>query len=64
MRRRSPAYDTTLDRLADAPGLAAWIGALKGGMTLTQMADGFTGRPEFQTKYGALDDVASSSRCT
>jgi hypothetical protein len=51
-------YDTTLDRLPDAEGLNAWIGGLKGGMSLQDLADGFTGSLEFQNKYGSLDDVA------
>ena len=51
-------YDTTLDRLPDAPGLSGWVGAIKGGMTPQQAANGFTGSPEFQQKYGSLDDTA------
>jgi len=51
-------YDSALDRQADSPGLKAWTSALKGGMSLTTMADGFTGSTEFQMTYGALDDVS------
>jgi hypothetical protein len=51
-------YDTTLDRLPDAPGLSGWLGAIKGGMTPQQAANGFTGSAEFQQKYGSLDDTA------
>jgi serralysin len=51
-------FDTTLDRQGDAPGIKGWLGALNGGMTLKQMADGFTGSAEFQGKYGALDDLS------
>jgi hypothetical protein len=51
-------YDTVLDRLPDAPGLLAWKGGLQGGMSLNQVADGFTNSPEFQAKYGALDNEA------
>jgi hypothetical protein len=51
-------YDTTLDRLPDAPGLSGWISAIKAGMTPQQAANGFTGSPEFQQKYGSLDDTA------
>jgi hypothetical protein len=51
-------YDSTLDRLPDAPGLIGWVNAMKDGMTGHQVADGFTGSPEFQQKYGSLDDTA------
>jgi hypothetical protein len=51
-------YDTTLDRLPDAPGLAAWKGGLAGGMTLQQITDAFTGSTEFTSKYGGLDNKA------
>jgi hypothetical protein len=50
-------YDTVLDRLPDGPGLSAWKGGLQSGMTLQQVADGFTNSPEFQTQYGSLDDT-------
>ncbi|GEO39915.1 hypothetical protein SAE02_40630 [Skermanella aerolata] len=50
-------YDTTLDRLPDALGLANWTAALKDGMTAQRAADGFAGSLEFQQKYGALDDT-------
>jgi hypothetical protein len=51
-------YDTTLDRLPDAQGLNTWVNAIKDGMTSQQAANGFTGSPEFQQKYGSLDDTA------
>jgi hypothetical protein len=51
-------YDTTLDRQPDAQGLNTWVNAIKGGMTPQQAANGFTGSPEFQQKYGSLDDTA------
>jgi hypothetical protein len=51
-------YDTTLDRGHDAGGLRAWTGGLDAGMSLKQIADGFMASPEFQTTYGALDDIA------
>jgi serralysin len=51
-------YDTTLDRMGDAPGIRGWIGALKSGTTLKAMADGYTGSAEFRGKYGALDDTS------
>ncbi|KJB91916.1 DUF4214 domain-containing protein [Skermanella aerolata] len=51
-------YDTTLDRMGDAPGIKGWIGALRSGTTLKAMADGFTGSAEFQGKYGSLDNTS------
>jgi hypothetical protein len=51
-------YYATLDRAPDAAGLMGWRGAAEGGMQLRQMADGFTGSPEFQGKYGNVDDTA------
>ncbi|EWY36732.1 hypothetical protein N825_25765 [Skermanella stibiiresistens SB22] len=50
-------YDTTLDRMPDAEGLTAWTNAVKAGVPLQQAANGFMGSPEFQRKYGALDDT-------
>ncbi|EWY36287.1 hypothetical protein N825_28870 [Skermanella stibiiresistens SB22] len=50
-------YDSVLDRLPDAGGLGAWTDAIKAGMGLDQAADGFTGSPEFQQRYGALDNT-------
>jgi hypothetical protein len=49
-------YETVLDRLPDAGGLAFWIGARGQGLTLAQMADAFTGSAEFEARYGALGD--------
>jgi hypothetical protein len=51
-------YDAALDRQADGPGIKGWTGALKGGLSLRAMADGFTGSAEFQMKHGTLDDVS------
>ncbi|MGF7206209.1 Ca2+-binding RTX toxin-like protein [Skermanella aerolata] len=48
-------YDTVLDRHADSAGIKGWIGALKGGMSLETMAEGFMGSAEFRSKYGGLD---------
>jgi hypothetical protein len=55
-------YDATLDRLPDAFGLGGWISALENGMTLTQVAQGFTDSAEFQQKYGTLDNVGFVSQ--
>ena len=51
-------YDTALDRLPDASGLNGWTDAIRNGLSLQQAADGFTGSPEFQQKYGQLDGTA------
>jgi len=51
-------YDTALGRTPDAPGLAAWTGALQAGAAISQIADGFVSSPEFQVRYpGATQDV-------
>jgi hypothetical protein len=50
-------YDTVLERDPDAVGLTSWKGALQGGITLQQIADGFTNSPEFIEKYGNLDNL-------
>ncbi|MBU1345374.1 MAG: DUF4214 domain-containing protein [Alphaproteobacteria bacterium] len=49
-------YDATFDRLPDVAGLTGWIGFLKGGMALTDIAAAFAGSAEFQTRYGALSN--------
>jgi Ca2+-binding RTX toxin-like protein len=49
-------YETVLDRLPDANGLSNWIASRNGGMSLDQMAGGFTQSPEFQQRYGALSN--------
>ena len=50
-------YDTTLGRLPDLAGLTSWTNALNGGTSLHTVANGFVGSPEFQAKYGALNDT-------
>ncbi len=51
-------YGATLDRLPDAGGFAAWVGELDAGnLTLTQVAEEFISRTEFQTTYGSLTDT-------
>ena len=50
-------YGATLDREPDSGGLDYWVGLLKGGMSIEDAAGGFTNSPEFQAKYGALDDT-------
>ena len=44
-------YKAGLGRDADAGGLVYWIGQLNGGGTLDQIADGFLGSTEFQSRY-------------
>lgn len=51
-------YDSTFDRLPDASGLTYWTNDIKAGASLQQVASGFIGSTEFQTRYGALDDTA------
>ena len=48
-------YQAAFDRAPDAPGLSLWSGALKQGMSLEQVAQGFIGSQEFAGRYGALD---------
>ena len=50
-------YEATLARQPDPGGFDFWIGQLRGGMSLTAAASGFTGSPEFQSTYGSLDDT-------
>ena len=50
-------YEATLARQPDPGGFDFWIGQLRGGMSLTTAASGFTGSPEFQSTYGSLDDT-------
>ena len=50
-------YEATLGREPDAGGFDYWVGLLLQGMSVEHSADGFTSSPEFQAKYGALDDA-------
>lgn len=49
-------YYATLDRAPDSRGLSDWTAAAKGGMSLVEIAGGFTQSSEFQTRYGPLTD--------
>lgn len=50
-------YLATLDRAPNLEGYGNWSERLESGeMTLEQVAAGFTGSPEFQNTYGALDN--------
>jgi uncharacterized delta-60 repeat protein len=50
-------YLGTLDRTPEVGGLSYWTDQLKtGAQTLQQAAAGFVGSPEFQGRYGSLDN--------
>lgn len=49
-------YNAALDRVPDARGLGYWVGLLDGGADLATAAAGFIASPEFQGRYGGLDD--------
>jgi hypothetical protein len=51
-------YQATLDRPPDVQGFEAWTGRLAGDATLLGVVGGFVGSPEFQARYGDLDDGA------
>jgi hypothetical protein len=46
-------YQAALNRRPDIEGMGFWIKALDAGLTLDQMAGGFTASPEFQRLYGS-----------
>ncbi len=50
-------YGATLDREPDVPGLLGWVNVLGGGSSLVDTAAGFVNSPEFQAKYGALNNT-------
>jgi hypothetical protein len=51
-------YDAVLGRLPDQAGEISWTKTLDGGVeTLQQVVDGFVGSPEFQTRYGNLNNT-------
>ena len=49
-------YDTVFNRAPDPGGFEFWVNALRNGIPLQSIADGFTAAPEFQTKYGTPDN--------
>lgn len=49
-------YAGAFDRLPDVPGTEHWAGRLEGGMSLRSIAARFVASPEFQGRYGDLDD--------
>ena len=50
-------YEMALGRGPDVGGFDFWINQLRGGLSLEAAAGGFTGSPEFQVTYGALDNT-------
>lgn len=46
-------YKAAFDRAPDSGGLGFWIEALDNGASLTGVANGFIGSPEFQNLYGS-----------
>jgi hypothetical protein len=49
-------YWATLDRAPDAPGLAHWYDLYARGMPLRSIAGHFMSSPEWQSRYGGVDD--------
>jgi hypothetical protein len=49
-------YDTVFDRAPDSEGQAFWTDALNRGTSLDTLADLFTVSPEFQSRYGAVNN--------
>ncbi|MCR9127321.1 MAG: DUF4214 domain-containing protein [Rhodobacteraceae bacterium] len=50
-------YQATLNREPDLAGFVAWMGLLGTGTAFPAAIEGFTGSPEFQNTYGALDNT-------
>jgi hypothetical protein len=44
-------------RIPDHAGLFGWVGAYRGGQSLKNISDAFSGSQEFQQTYGALNNV-------
>lgn len=51
-------YRATFARDADSTGMAYWIGQLRAGRLLADTASYFASSPEFQRRYGPLDNGA------
>ncbi len=49
-------YQAAFNRTPDAGGLGFWIGAMRNGVTLLDVANGFYGSGEFQSTYGQVTD--------
>jgi serralysin len=50
-------YDATLDRAPDLSGYTYWVSQYANGQSLISIASGFIGSVEFQSVYGAVNDV-------
>jgi hypothetical protein len=55
-------YDTVFDRGPDAAGLTFWTNALRNGYSLDNVADLFIASPEFQNRYGNLNNAEFVNR--
>ena len=51
-------YEAGLDRAADLIGLNSWSQQISAGLPLNAFANAVVQSPEFQVRYGALDNVA------
>lgn len=51
-------YRAYFDRGADSAGLSYWLGALRDGVPLAAISEGFADSREFQSTYGSLSDRA------
>lgn len=51
-------YDAAFDRAPDDAGLTFWTNAVRAGTGLGEVADLFIRSPEFQDRYGDLDQGA------
>ncbi len=49
-------YGATLGRAPDVGGFTAWTAQLQKGVPLDSIAAGFVGSPEFQQRYGSLNN--------
>ncbi len=49
-------YQAAFNRTPDAAGLGFWIGAIRSGVSLLDVANGFYGSGEFQSTYGQVSD--------
>ncbi len=50
-------YEAVLAREADAAGLGFWVGVFNSGVSLEVIAGQLADSPEYQNKYGVLDDA-------
>ena len=50
-------YKAAFDRAPDLDGLGYWISVMDGGAALAEVAGGFIGSNEFQSRYGTASDT-------